>query len=160
DLRKLGAQGVFSPDGKTLVLNTGEECAVLDVATGKTMRTLAGTGSHLLAVALSPDARFLLTSALGKTRYTRLANGRVEATFPADHAVELWEFGSGRLGRRITLPGSRPGPVAISVDGRLFATADDQPNPLIRIYEVASGQEVRSIKAFGQRVLALAFSAD
>jgi len=98
---------------------------------------------YVVSVVYSPD---------GSTMATSLADGR----------VLLWDTATARLIRTITVPGRKDGEnwiwgLAYSPDGRYLAGGGDPP---IRIWDVASGQEVARLEGHAGLVAGLAFSPD
>jgi RNA polymerase sigma factor (sigma-70 family) len=156
----LMGEGRFAPDGKTMVLAAGNQFHVFDVATGKDLRQIPNEGSHVIALAVSPDSKLLLASAWGKPVQTKLPDGRVRSSSAKNHPVCLWELASGKRLQQILLPEGGAGPVAFSADGTRFATATDRPAASIRLWEVTTGREVGTIQRFRGPVRALAFSPD
>ncbi len=74
----------WSPDGRRLVTGGADRFArILDLESGKMLRTLEGHSGHILGIAWSPD-------------------GRVLATASADNAVKLWDAVSGDRKKQAT----------------------------------------------------------
>src|SRR5262249_10660887 len=86
--------------------------------------------------------------------------GVVESRPAPNHAVCLRELGTGKLVKGVVLPGRMAGPVAISPDGKRFAAAGAQPGDPIRLWDIASGEELSSLGGFRDTATALAFSPD
>jgi WD40 repeat protein len=152
-----GDRGVFSPDGKWFALSLGSRAHLFDVATGREVRAFAHAGGFSMGLAISPDSRYLLSSDHAKGR-------------SADGIVCLWELARGSLLRQITIPDSFMGPITFSSDGKFFAVATQldyivrlttpQPDAQIRLFEVASGKQIRSITGLPVGVSSLACSLD
>jgi len=146
----------FSADGKTLASGSSDSTVKLwDVATGRELRTLSGHSESVYSVAFSAD---------GKT----LTSGSTDKTI-------LWEVATGRelrtLGGHSDLP--YRGSVAYSADGTMFATSlpASMPPPsgntvkrwdinTIKLWEAATGRELRTLSGHSSTVLSVAFSAD
>jgi RNA polymerase sigma factor (sigma-70 family) len=141
---------VFSPDGRTLVAGGMDGTVRLwNVATGEECGRLARPAdedahSFSWPVAVFPDNRTIATESM-------------------DYRIRLWDASTGqeqlrrldRLPRRLCAAALAPdGP-----HGAVVATAEENP-PALRLWQVASGQELRRLH--GQRVPvdALAFSPD
>ena len=157
----------LAPDGKTLAAAGADSKVYLwDVATGKEIRTFAGPSSGVMGLFFAPDGRTLAMRA-------------------SDHTVHLMACATGaelrRLGPKKAQPPARVPAVlrflsgiaglAFAPDGKTLASAevgsDDQQqvSPCIRISEVETGEELRTIKmplrpGIGGVIVALAYSPD
>jgi RNA polymerase sigma factor (sigma-70 family) len=152
--------GTFAQDGKTFVLYAGNEFHVFDLTTGKEVRQIAGEGGYVIAHAVSPDGRWLLASAWGKPIETKLPDGRTRHSAAKNHPICLWELSTGKLHKQVLLPGGGAGPVAFSADCKLFAAATSEPDRRIRVWDLASGEEIGVIQGFRHNVRCLAFTPD
>jgi WD40 repeat protein len=153
-----GAQ--ITPDAKQLVFQAGETWYVFDSATGNFVRSFASEGSIGIGMAISPDSKLLLATAYGKSLQTKLPDGSTQFSSPKNHHVNLWDLTTGDLHKQILLPEERPGPVAFSTDGKLFAVASAQPGTRIRLMETETGRELRKIEGFRGTVRSLVFLPD
>jgi WD40 repeat protein len=141
----------LSPDQRTLVMvGSDHEIRLLDIASGKETQRLkgptdkAGGLEHPRDIMFSPDGKLL--GAIGQTQN----DGR------------FWEVGSGKLTHNTSF--TNVGRTALSPDGRIMASADGRPTPLVRmsprggielietthiqrlhLWELASGKVRRSI---------------
>jgi len=138
----------YSPDGKTLAAVGWDRTVRLwDAATGKEVRRFAPRqegGLSEVHLRFSPDGKLLATRAV-------------------DGAIRLWTS-AGQPGRTLQTgnPDPRKAPggeraLAFSPDGRLLAGS---LGPVVRIWEVATGDEVRRLTGATREVTALAFSPD
>ena len=176
----------FSPDGKTLAA-PGAPAArfgpirLLDVATGKEVRQLAGHDNGVTCVAFAPDGKILASSSYDKTvslwdvgtgkeihklvghtdgvRCVAFSpDGKTVASGSSDKTVRLWNVRTGKERRRLT--GHQEGCpcVAFSPDGKLLASAsEDAP---IRLWDPATGKEVRVLRGSERLSAAVAFAPD
>jgi WD40 repeat protein len=138
----------FSPSGKTLAVGSTFGCEVWDLATHQVIRSTAfsQTGT-VTSVAFSPDGKTLAVGGSG---------------------VWLWDVATGQpIGKSLTgstgrlsfLPFShRVTSVAFSPDGKILASgsADDT----VRLWNVATGQQIGSNLVGGGAVDSVAFSPD
>jgi WD40 repeat protein len=143
----------FSPDGAT-VAAAGQDHTVhlWDMASGKEKLPSEGHQGAVYTAAFSPD-------------------GKVLTTGGSDHVLRFWDISSGRQLRVVA--GNPPawalvGPVyrpphhikdvAYAPDGKALATADG--SGLIRIWDAATGKELRQLQGHPQWAEAVAFSPD
>lgn len=137
----------FAPDGKTIAA-PGDMGLIhfWDTATGKPVRTLKGTHwSHGLA--FSPDSTILASS--------------------LETSIELWRLTPNREARHLSGHRNRVVAIAFATDGRLLASGSqswrhdwNREERGLRLWEVASGAEVRHWEGHPGQVLALAFAPD
>jgi WD40 repeat protein len=144
----------FSPDGRTLACGARDNTVKLwDVATGRELRILAGHTSWISSVAFSPDGRTLASGSL-------------------DNTIKLWDIASGQ--ERRTLAGhtkavsalsqvilasiTRVSSVAFSPDGTTLASG--ATDDTVKLWDVASGREVRTLAGHTEDVESVAFSPD
>lgn len=146
----------FSADGKTLAAaSERHRIAVWNAATGRLLHQLDGGEKELdltVPIAFSPDGRLLASGGLGES-------------------FHLWDVKTGKEQRLFTVQPPRPKgkneaspryglvrAVAFSPDGQLLASAANS-SPL-RLWEAATGKEVRSFPGYRFGSDVLAFSPD
>jgi WD40 repeat protein len=179
---------VFLPDGKTLASASRDRTARLwDVKTGKELRRLEGHGLSLTAVHASEDGKTLATGSLDGTarvwdvrtgkllRTIEVArdgvqavalsrDGKVLATGDDEDGVSLWNETGVRIHR---CEGAGPSGgntergvhcVRLSPDHKWIAAG--RADSTVRLYEAATGKEVRILGRQHDNVWSVAFSPD
>ncbi len=148
-----GAFPAFSPDGSRLAVASAEpaaageqpgEVTLWDVTTGKRVRTIRGDGGRIAYLAFTPDGSGLLGA-------SPPSKGRV------------WDARTGKEVRSFHIDWVPPGGIALSPDGRRLACAAEDPEshqPLVQVYDTASGRLALTLAAHATTVTALAFSPD
>jgi WD40 repeat protein len=153
--------GTFAPDGRTFVLKTRNTFHIFDVETGKDVRQLTWDPDRIAYQAISPNSRLLLMSAWGKPIQTKLPDGRTRYSTEKDHALCLWDLTTGKQLRQTSISDTGAGPVTFSHDGNWYAAAINAVDkPRIQVFATATGQEIRTISGFPERVYSLAFNPD
>ena len=139
----------FSPDGLILASGSVDRTVKLwDVTSGRELRTLAGHGDQVMSVAFSPDGRML-------------------ASGSGDRTVRLWDTATGSQLRTLTGSPTWINAVAFSPDGRMLASSSGtlaadgvNANNSIKLWDVTSGRELRTLIGHAAWVTAVAFSRD
>jgi WD40 repeat protein len=146
--RSLWFSAAVSPDGKAVVVSgEGNRAHLIDIATGKEIRVFEGPNK-------APDRRpgFGRMEVEAVYGFTFSPDGRLLAATGAKSFC-AWEAATGKL--RYAAQGHH-GHLAFSPDGKYLAVGGAE----IRLYEAATGREVRRFEPPGGWVLALAFSPD
>ncbi len=130
----------FSPDGLTIASAAADRTVrLLDVATGKVIRTLEGHTNYVLSLAWQDDGIGL-------------------ATASADQSVKVWDSSNGT--QRRTIPGFPKEVTSITYAGAtsqlITACADGQ----VRVYKADDGSLVRAIKSTENCLHAVSTSLD
>jgi WD40 repeat protein len=128
----------FSPDGTTLASAGGGYVHLWDVATGGELWRVANEGASDLA--FSPNGR-LLACGLERAGAT---------------GVVLREVSTGKQLRLLTAEGSTASGLAFAPDGKTLASAGSPAGGKVRLWDTATGAELRSLQGSG----AVAFSPD
>ena len=144
----------FSPDGGRLAAPTRRDPAVIgiwDVALGRPVAALRGSGGPITAVAFGPDGRSLATAALGAAK--------------ARPIVTLWDLASGRATPIRTFEAG-PNPVetlAFGADGRRLAAGGgarrQEDSGWVIAWDAETGAVLGALDRVGL-VMSLAFHPD
>jgi WD40 repeat protein len=145
----------ISPDGRTALSGSHDKMLKLwDVTSGRELRTFTGHMGDVTSVAFSPDVRTALSGS---------------ETLSDRGELKLWDITSGRELRSFTDHTDNVNSVAISPDGRvalssgcgerkgLFAPCT---KGLLKLWDIASGRELRSFTGHTNLVWSVAISAD
>jgi WD40 repeat protein len=141
----------FSPDGRTLATAGPWDHAIRlwDPATGKAILPAAGHTGLVNSLLFLPDGKGLLSRGW-------------------DRRLLLWDLNTGAERRRLFVgpPGARRSTAAaLSPDGRVLALAEwifpgPKSDPAVRLWDTATGEELRALPAHTGQVRALVFSPD
>ena len=152
-------QARFSPDAKLFALSIGKHF-LFDMETGRELRTIDNRGSNVVSLAISPDSRFLLASAWGKPKESKLADGRTHYSSATEQPITLWDIQSGEVRKEVMLAAGGVGPASFSADGSLFAVSATKPQGKITIYRTADATAVQAIEDVPGRPSVLCFTRD
>jgi WD40 repeat protein len=172
----------FSPDGKVLA-SGGADAAIhlWDVATGKELRRLAGPRGAVTHVLFSPDGKMLISARQGPTEAVELwdlPSGKVVGTIPklaevdcialtpdgqtiavsAKRKMRTWNVANRRRPRLAGAEIAATAPVAFSPDGKVFASRSREGT--VRLRDVATGKDVRTLEEAEGPIDSWAFSSD
>ena len=131
----------FSPAERDVFVSSGQDGLVRfwRLKWNRPFRTLKEHKAGVLALAYSPDGKFLASAATGNE------NGK-----PAKGELRLWETESGELVRSENARDASFSCVAFSSDGKLIAFAknasDNQKHSSVEVYEVENWKKLRSIE--------------
>jgi WD40 repeat protein len=145
----------ISPNGREVVVagcSDSQSVRVWDLLRGE--ETLAFRAGQLVeSIALSPDGR------------TMISGGGVDKP---EESLCLWEMSTGKEIYALNAQDQEVTAVAFSPDGRIVASSGirqknaviAQESPGIRLWDVATGQEIRHLEQCASTVTSLAFSPD
>jgi WD40 repeat protein/serine/threonine protein kinase len=144
---------VFTPDGRRALSSGGGTIRLWDVETGKELHCFKEPGNFL---AVSPDGWYVLYGDANGAVLMRLPDPP-----PAEKVGEVRRF----RGHEACVHS-----VAISPDGKLAASGSggiwtphdwiEAPDYSVRLWDMASGREIRRFEGHGSAVTGLAFSPD
>ncbi len=154
----------YTSDGKRLITAERGIIRTWDLATGAEARPPLRSEKLMSDQAtISADGRFLATGGLA-----RMAG----VAPPQDPWIRVWELATGRELAKLPTQKNSVSGVALSADGRLLASFrpnqpgdrnvfEPQPqDPTIRIWEVATGRELRLLQGHRGPVNAVLFTPD
>lgn len=172
----------ISPDGKFFVTGSYDQTLILwQLSTGRVLKTLKGHFDRIYCVAVSPDSKLIASSSGDKNvKLWKASSGeeirtcggwfgghseRVLAVAfspnkkklisgSADRTVKIWQTRTGREIRTLKGYASAVVAIAVSPDGKVFASASLEK--FVRIREM-DGRLLRSLRADSE-VWAIAFS--
>jgi RNA polymerase sigma factor (sigma-70 family) len=149
--------GVFTPDGRWLVLVLAPGTFLFDCETGKEVRQIVMGLRNASAPAISPDGKRLLAGGWGASIQTKLPDGTTQFSAAEEHPLGLWDLDSGKLVRQVLLPGPTSGPAAFGPDGKTYAAAAGKK---VWLWDAANGKERAGLPELPAEATALAFSPD
>ena len=133
-----GTSAAFSPDGRRLVVDTLNNLAIYELASGRLVRKVAGHRDTVAALAYSPDGRLIASASSDRTLRLWTADGDPLATLPG-HLAPLTA-------------------VAFTPNGRSLVSGDAEGR--IKIYHVVSHRELLEFPSGLSGVRQVAISAD
>jgi WD40 repeat protein len=142
----------FSPDGKLLAFGKGgDNFTFWDVVTATEILSLEKHPGGLIN--LSPDGKFLASAALRP-------NGE---GYDAYYIIDLWDLTTGKELYTFKYKFKHTGTLrseAFSSDGKIFAFSYEDKDVMIKLLDVVTGQEIRTLKGHTGAVISIAFSPD
>jgi len=150
----LATNAIFFPDGKKVVTSAADGSTIIwNVATGTQIEALEGTGLSA-AVALSSDARWILTGSNVVQREKADGAGNTEKLC----TPKIWDAESGDLLRELAAHHAEVTAVAISPDDRLLLTGDMSGR--CRLWDAQTGQEKWRSQRHSRAITAACFLPD
>ena len=137
----------FSPDSRLLASGGSDHAVIVwEVAAGKPLFMLAGQTDAIWNVCFSPDGKYLAT-----------------ASWRDDHTIAIWDITQRRVIHALLIPNWPPAKsgirIAMHPGGTLLASGTNG-NGAIMLWNMRTGQEVRTLQGHSQTILTLAFSPD
>ena len=137
----------FSADGSLLAVAVGEwwgssEVKVLDISSGKELRSFAGHRNQVHGLVFSPDGRRLASSSAPP----------VTAFNRTDAEVKLWDVAGGR--ELLTFPAASRGDLAFSPDGRRLtyvSVAKDRGDAVVQVWDATPMPDGVALASFPAR---------
>lgn len=116
----------FSPDSKSLCVGSGNDVAIFDSSTAKQIALLKKHTGRVYSLALS-------------------VNGDLIATGGADQSIIIWDAEKQKPIHEINGHTSMVSCLEFSDDSRMLVSAAISEDNRMRVWDVASGQEIRSL---------------
>jgi WD40 repeat protein len=179
----------YSPDGKRIAAGMrNSTLAVWDVETGEALLNITGHNKVVNSVAFSPDNKYIVSGSGDLTiRLWDAATGREEGVYLGggifkghtddvqsvafshdgnrivsaadDQTIRIWETGNYAHADLVIHTGHNMAvdSAVFSPDGKFIVSAS---NKIIKIWDVQTGQEIRTIEGHTARIHSVAFSPD
>jgi len=176
----------FSPDGRHIISGGGQgidskdaTLKLWDMATGELIRTFSGHTKEINAVAFSPDGQYAISASSDDTvKLWEISTGKEIRTFPEVNGecvafspdgqyvlapryreLKLFEVSSGR---QVKVFKKKHSGIVYSVDfspdGKFAVSADS--DGILKLWEVATGRELRSFHGHSASVNSVVFAPD
>jgi WD40 repeat protein len=145
----------FSPGGRWAFSGDDRgEVRAWEVATGELVATLEGPKQKVMGLVMASSGRLAAVALDGVFMWD--LKGTAPATSPEVSPV----VGDVAMARRLDGNGGNASSIAFSPDGRLLVTGHDNPQPAIRLWDVATGKEQRAVTGLRGPARSIAFSLD
>jgi hypothetical protein len=168
-----------TPDGRTLVASADTFIKVLDLASGRELRSFKAHTNSIYGVVITPDGRSVVTGSSDDTiRIWDLANGRELRRISAPGYTELclspdgrylvaggiaapikvWDLAGGRELRTLSGHSDWIGSIVVTPDSRQVVSAS--ADKTLKVWDLASGRELRTLSGHTERVVRVAVTPD
>jgi WD40 repeat protein/tRNA A-37 threonylcarbamoyl transferase component Bud32 len=140
-----GINAVFSSDSKSILLGKQDRVTLIEVPSGREQMSYGPLPSAPVAMALSPDARFVAAA--------------VSSVGVGDLTVHLWDAASRTELQVIPqTAGETVASLSFSPDGRRLASAGSDAK--VKIWDTESGMELLTLAGHAGWILTVSFSPD
>lgn len=144
----------FSSDGKRVALSSlNKKAYLLEMESGKEIKTFNGHTSPLSGVKFSPDGKTLATISYGAPIGMRIKGEKFD-----QEAVWLWDVASGEVKTRLGIPRA-PAAIAFTPDGVTLASTGFLENA-VTLWETTTGKKRGSWSGPQSSLYDLAISSD
>ena len=170
---------VLRPDGKMIAVIQGKSVKVRDTLTGKEIHTFDNEGQELYSIAFSPDGQTLAIGGVRTIKLWNVVNGRELRSLagysesPTTICVSPdgkflamgTESGTIRLiglaGKGVRgLKGHTAHILSLAFNSDSTILASGSVDKTVKLWNVATGQEIRTLTGHSERVFGVAFSSN
>jgi WD40 repeat protein/serine/threonine protein kinase len=176
----------ISPDGRLAVVGGEETLHVLDIASGRILRSLKDDESdryHVTALVITPDGQQAISGDIREDiRIWNLSTGRCRLTLHGheddvttiaitpdgrravsgsrDKTLRVWNLDNGTCLHILKGHTNRVETLAITPDGRLAVSGSRGYDDGLRVWDLASGACLHTLKGHSDEVITLAITPD
>ncbi len=150
----MGCRVAFSPDGKTLAVDRGDQVGVWDLQTGRERRSWPSKQITIDGRPFAPDGTLLAFTPDG---------GLLASAGNADRNIKLLDVNTGAEVRTLKGHQYMIRGIAISRDGKWLASGSVQLGSTlgeIKVWEISTGKEVASYHSSNEGIKVLEFTPD
>ncbi len=139
-LSKNAILGDFSPDGKRIVVGSGQDAHLCDAVTGQRFAVMGPHADGVGLLTYSPDGKRIASKSAG--------------------AIYLWDGESGEAVAVLRGHTASVSALGFSPDGSRLVSGSDHPDNTVRLWDAATGRSLAILAGHKNIISAVAFSPD